>query len=61
MAKATTSPFMAEIKKSGLFAMILSGAQITSCSIFVNSIPSQNMYEGVRFWAVYVFYDVPEW
>lgn len=61
MAKATTAPFVAEIKKSGLLAMIFSGAQITSTSVLVNSIPSQNMYEGVRFWGIFVFYDVPKW
>lgn len=61
MAKVTTAPFIAEIKKSGLFAMLFSGAQITSCSILINSVPPQNMYEGVRFWAIFVFYDVPEW
>lgn len=41
--------------------MFFSGAQITTCSIFINSIPPQNMYEGVRFWGIYVFYDVPQW
>lgn len=38
-----------------------SGAQITSCSILVNSIPSQNLYEGVRLWAIFVFFDVPDY
>ena len=61
IATATTSPFVSEIKKCGILAMLLSGAQITSCSVFVNSIPAQNMYEGVRFWAIFVFYDVPAW
>jgi hypothetical protein len=60
-ATATTSPVLAEIKKAGAFAMIFSGAHITSCSIMVNNVPPQNMYEGVRFWALSVFYDVPEW
>jgi hypothetical protein len=58
---ATTAPFVAEVKKSGAFALLFSGAQITSCAVLVNSIPSQNMYEGVRFWAAFVFYDVPSW
>jgi len=61
LAKATTAPFVAELKKSGLFAMLFSGAQITSATVFVNSIPSQNMYEAVRFWAIPVLYDVPAW
>ena len=45
----------------GIFAFLLGGAQITSCSVLVNSIPSQNLYEGVRFWAIFVFFDVPPW
>lgn len=40
---------------------LFSGAQITSCSVLINSIPSQNLYEGVRFWAIFVFFDVPKW
>ena len=60
-ASTTTSPVVAEFKKAGGFAMLFSGAHITSCSILINNIPPQNMYEGVRFWALSVFYDVPEW
>lgn len=56
-----TQPFTQEIKKSGVFAFLLGGAQITSCSVLVNNIPAQNMYSGVRFWAIFVFFDVPEW
>ena len=40
---------------------MFAGAQITSCSVLVNNIPSLNMYEGVRFWAIFVFFDVPPW
>lgn len=40
---------------------LFSGAQITSCSVLINNIPSQNFYEGVRFWAQFVFFDVPRW
>lgn len=61
IAAATTAPLVAEIKKSGAFALILSGAQLTTCAVFVNSIPSQNMYEAVRFWGIFVLYDVPAW
>ncbi len=61
IATATTAPFIAEVKKSGVFALLFSGAHITSCSIMVNNIHPQNMYEGVRFWGLSVFYDVPEW
>lgn len=39
--------------------MLFSGAQITTTSVLVNSIPAQNMYEGARFWGIFVFYDVP--
>jgi len=57
----TTMPYVQEIKKTGIFSMILSGAQITSTACLVNSIPSQNFYEGVRLWASFVFFDVPPW
>ena len=57
----TTLPYAQELKKMGIFAFLFGGAQITSCSVLVNSIPSQNLYEGVRFWAMFVFFDVPPW
>lgn len=57
----TTLPYVQEIKKSGVFALLFGGAQITSCSMLVNNIHSQNMYEGIRFWAMFVFFDVPQW
>lgn len=41
--------------------MLFAGAQITTCSVFLKSIPAQNMYEGVRFWGTFVLYDVPQW
>lgn len=44
-----------------MFGFLFSGAQITSCSVLINNIPSQNLYEGVRFWAIFVFFDVPKW
>lgn len=56
-----TMPYVQELKKMGLFMFLFGGAQITSCSVLVNNIPSQNMYEGVRFWAIFVFFDVPKW
>jgi hypothetical protein len=49
------------MKKAGLFNMLFSGAQATTASVFVNSIPAQNMYEAVRFWGLFVIHDVPEW
>ncbi len=57
----TTLPYVQEIKKTGIFAMLMGGAQATSTAILVNTIPSQNFYEGVRFWASFVFFDVPPW
>jgi hypothetical protein len=57
----TTLPFVQEIKKTGVFSLLMGGAQITSCSILVNTIPAQNMYEGVRFWAMFMFFEVPKW
>jgi hypothetical protein len=61
LVKTTTHPLVAQFKKAGLLAMLFSGAQITSCSVFINNIPPQNMYEGVRIWAIFVFWDVPAW
>jgi len=34
---------------------------MTSLSVLINSVPPQNMYEGVRIWGIFVFYDVPRW
>ena len=61
ISQYSTMPYMQEIKKTGIFAMLLGGAQATSMSCLVNSIPSQNFYEGVRLWASFVFFDVPQW
>ncbi len=61
ISEYSTMPYMQEIKKTGIFAMLLGGAQATSMSCLVNSIPSQNSYEGVRLWASFVFFDVPQW
>ena len=41
--------------------LLLSGAQATSTACLINNIPSQNMYEAVRFWGSFVFFDVPNW
>ena len=61
LANYTTKPYVQELKKMGLFLFFFSGAQITSTAVLVNNIPSQNLYEGVRFWALFVFFDVPKW
>lgn len=54
-------PGFQEIKKTGLFSMLFSGAQITSSAVLCNTVPSQNFYEGVRFFAMFVYFDVPPW
>ncbi len=41
--------------------MLFGGAQATSVSCLVNTIPSQNFYEGVRLWSSMIFFDVPKW
>lgn len=56
-----TLPGIQEFKKSGILAMLFSGAQITSASMLANSIQSQNLYEGVRFWGMLVFFDAPKY
>lgn len=54
-----SSSYAQEFKKSGIFNILFSGAQVTSFSVLSNQIPSQNLYEGVRIWAIFVFFDVP--
>ena len=41
----TTLPYVQEIKKTGVFAFLMAGAQATSSAILVNTIPSQNFYQ----------------
>jgi hypothetical protein len=57
----TTQPYIQEIKKSGVFALLMPGAQATSMALLVNNVPSQNFYEGTRFWSSFIFFDVPDW
>jgi hypothetical protein len=54
-----TTPYVQEFKKSGVFNLLFSGAQVTSLSMLSNQIQSQNLYEGVRFFAVFVYFDAP--
>jgi len=61
IASVTTQPGLSEIKKSGVLTLLFSGAQLTTCSVFLKSIPAQNMYEAMRFWGLFVLYDVPSW
>jgi hypothetical protein len=61
LARLTTHPLLVYAKKAGVLAMVASGAQMTSLSVLVNSVPPQNMYEAVRIWGIFVFYDVPRW
>ncbi len=57
--KLLAQPYVQEIKKTGVFSLLFSGAQATSYSMLSNQIQSQNMYEGVRFFGVFVFFDSP--
>lgn len=57
--KFLTKPFVQEFKKSGVFNLLFSGSAITSCSMLSNQIQSQNLYEGVRVFATFVFFDAP--
>ena len=45
-----------EIKKSGFFAFLFSGAQLSSTVVLCNSLPARNMYEGARFWASFIYF-----
>lgn len=38
------TPYVQEIKKSGLFNLLFTGAQVTSLSVLSNQIQSQNLY-----------------
>ena len=52
---------MQEIKKSGVLMFFMPGAQIASSVLLHDGQPAQNSYEGIRFWASFVFFEVPEW
>lgn len=54
-------PYLQEIKKTGVFNIFFSGAQLTSSVIVSNTIPAQNAYEGARFWSSFVYFSTPEW
>jgi hypothetical protein len=54
-----TKPYVQEFKKSGVFNLLFSGAQVTSFSMLSNQIQSQNLYEGVRLFGSFVFFDAP--
>lgn len=57
----TTLPYVQEINKAGLFSFACGGAQLTSTSVLVNSIPPPNSYEGARLWSNFIFFDTPNW
>ncbi len=57
----STNQYVQEIKKTGILAMLFPGAQISSVAILVNKVPPQNSYEGARFWASVIYFDVPQW
>lgn len=54
-------PHLQDIKKTGLFNLLFSGAQLTSSAIVSNTIPAQNAYEGARFWSSFVYFYTPDW
>lgn len=58
---AFIGPGVQEVKKFGFLLLILNSIQITSCLLLLNVILPQNLYEGIRFFASLVFYDVPNW
>jgi hypothetical protein len=58
---ATTLPGVQEIKKFGFLLLLLNSLQITSCLVLINAILPQNLYEGIRFLASMIFFDVPPW
>ena len=37
------------------------GSQIASSVLLHDGQPAQNSYEGIRFWASFVFFEVPDW
>jgi hypothetical protein len=61
ISSITTLPGMQEVNKAGLISLVFPGAQLTSTSILINSVPPQNSYEGARFWGHFVFFEVPGW
>ena len=61
MNTALTAPGVQELKKFGFLLLVLNSLQITSCLMLVNTILPQNLYEGIRFFASLIFFDVPPW
>ena len=50
-----------EIKKTGVFSVLFSGAQLSSLIVLCNTLPPQNMYSAARFWGSFVYFEVPQW
>ena len=61
MNKVSGAKGVQEVKKTGIFAILFSGAQLSSTIILCNTVPAQNMYEGARFWSSFIYFEVPEW
>ena len=51
-----TQKWVQQIKKSGVFALFMPGAQLSSTIIFHNSTAPVNMYEGARFWSTFLYF-----
>jgi hypothetical protein len=61
LTDTTTSEYIQEFKKAGLYNLLASGVQISSLAILNNKVMSKNMYEITRFWSQFVYFDVPKW
>jgi hypothetical protein len=61
LQKFTNETVISNLVQSGIFSLIFPGVQITSAIILVNGIIPQHMYEGIRIFASFVFYQVPAW
>ena len=50
-----------EIKKTGILAFLIPGAQLSSTVVLHNGVVPENFYEAVRFWSIFVYFEVPRW
>lgn len=61
ISSITALPGVQEINKAGLFSLLCGGAQLTSTSILLNTVPPQNAYQGSRIWSNFVYFNTPQW
>jgi hypothetical protein len=55
----TSGQYVQDVKKSGVVMLIANSLQITSCMLLVNTVMPRNLYEGIRIFASFIFFDVP--